>query len=130
MYGQQNVKINKTFLDFKLSPCSLCGMFSLGDSTSANPGSLCCITSRKTDSHQYNTVIPPAQHLFLPPPPSTTCCASTRNVRSGHSPPYWPCHFPDTTISGINTPHVPSLVILHPPALEAGTDGRFRNVSF
>jgi hypothetical protein len=45
------------------------------------PGSPCCITSRKTDSHQYNTVIPPAQHSFIPPPPSITCCASTRPVR-------------------------------------------------
>jgi len=68
----------------------------MGDSTSANPGSPCYITSRKTDSHQYNTVIPPAQHSFIPPPASTTCCASTRPVRSLYSllalP--LPCHIP------------------------------------
>jgi len=40
------------------------------------------------------------------------------------------CHFPATTISGINTPHVPTPVILHPPALEDGTDRGFRNVGF
>jgi len=37
---------------------------------------------------------------------------------------------PATTISGINTPHVPSLVFLHLPALEDGTDRWFRNVGF
>jgi hypothetical protein len=31
-----------------------------GFNLSANPGNPCCITTRKTDSHQYNTVIPPA----------------------------------------------------------------------
>jgi len=31
---------------------------------------------------------------------------------------------------GINTPHVSSSVILHPPALEDGTDRGFRNVGF
>ena len=66
------------------------------DWTSANPGSPCCITSRETDSHQCNTVIPPAQHSFIPPPPSTTCCASSRPVRSLYfllALPL-PCHIP------------------------------------
>jgi hypothetical protein len=49
---------------------------------------------------------------------------------SSHSPPYWSCHFRATTISGINTPHVPSPVILHPPAFEDGTDRVCRNVGF
>ena len=35
-----------------------------------------------------------------------------------------------TTISGINTPHISALVILHPPALEDGTGRGFRNVGF
>jgi hypothetical protein len=39
-------------------------------------------------------------------------------------------HFPATTISGINTPHISAPVILHPPALEDGTDRGFRNVGF
>ena len=39
-------------------------------------------------------------------------------------------HFPVTTISGINTPHISALVILHPPVLEDGTDKGFLNVGF
>ena len=54
----------------------------MGDSISANPGSLCCIPQDKLTATQYNTVIPPAQHLFIPSPSSTTCCAYTRPVRS------------------------------------------------
>jgi hypothetical protein len=68
----------------------------MGDSSSANPGSPCCTTSRKTDSHQHNTVIPLAQHSFIPPPPSTTCYASTLPGRSLHfllALPL-PCHIP------------------------------------
>ena len=37
---------------------------------------------------------------------------------------------PATAISGINTPHVSALVIIHPPALEDGADRGFRNVGF
>jgi len=34
------------------------------------------------------------------------------------------------TLSGINTPHIPSPVILHPLAYEDGTDRGFRNVGY
>jgi len=102
----------------------------MGDSTSANPDSHYCINSRKTDSHQYNTVIPPAQHSFIPPPSSTTCCASTRPAPSGQSTSYWPCPFPATTLSSINTTHISTRVILPSPAYEDGTDREFRNVGF
>jgi len=37
---------------------------------------------------------------------------------------------PDRVLAGINTPHIPSLVILHPPAYEDGIDRGFRNVGF
>jgi len=78
-----------------------------GDSTSAKTENPCCITSRKTDSHQYNTVIPPAQHLFIPPPPPTTWCASTRPIRL--FPSYRSCHFLATSLPIINiqTLHTP-----------------------
>jgi len=41
---------------------------------------------------------------------------------------HWLPHQPARTVSGINTPHIPSLVILHPPAYEDGTDRGFQNV--
>jgi len=43
---------------------------------------------------------------------------------------HWLFHEPARTLSGINTPHIPSLVILHPPAHEDGTDRGFRNVGY
>jgi len=43
---------------------------------------------------------------------------------------YWLLHQPARTLSGINTPNIPSLVILHPPAYEDGTDRGFRNVGY
>jgi hypothetical protein len=72
-------------------------------------------------SHPHSTYL---YHLPLPlsvvhPP-----------VPTGHSTSYRPCHFPATTISAINTPHISALVILHPPVLEDGTDRGFRNVGF
>jgi len=36
-------------------------------------------------------------------------------------------HFPAPTQSGINTPHNPSIDILHSSAYEDGTDSEFRN---
>ena len=42
----------------------------------------------------------------------------------------WLLHQPARTLSGINAPHTPSLVILHPPAYEDGTDRGFRNVGY
>ena len=33
----------------------------------------------------------------------------------------WLLHWPARTLSGINTPHIPYPVILHPPAYEDGT---------
>ena len=43
---------------------------------------------------------------------------------------HWLLHQPARTLSGINTPHIPSPVILHPPAYEDGTDRGFRNVGY
>jgi len=37
---------------------------------------------------------------------------------------------PARTLSGINTPHIPSPVILHPPIYEDGTNRGFRNVGY
>ena len=37
---------------------------------------------------------------------------------SGHSPSHWLHHLPAKTLSGINTPHIPCPVILHPPAMK------------
>jgi hypothetical protein len=87
------------------------------------PGNPCCITSRKTDSQQYNTVIPPAEHSFIPPPPSTTCCASTRPVRSLHfllALPL-PCHIP-TEYKYTDTSQ-PELFFLHLPRKMELTEG-------
>jgi len=39
-------------------------------------------------------------------------------------------HQPARTLSGINTPHISSPVILHPPVYEDGTDRGFRNVGY
>jgi len=49
---------------------------------------------------------------------------------SGHSTSYWPCHFPATTLSSINTPPISTQIIPHSPAYEDGTDRWFRNVGF
>jgi len=43
---------------------------------------------------------------------------------------HWLLHLPARTLSGINTPHIPSPVILHPPAYEDGTGRIFRNVGY
>ena len=43
---------------------------------------------------------------------------------------HWLLHQPVRTLSGINTPHIPSLVIFHPPAYEDGTDRGLRNVGY
>jgi hypothetical protein len=51
-------------------------------------------TREKETATKRKTVILPTQNLFIPPPPSTTCRASTRPAPSGHSPSYWPYHFP------------------------------------
>ena len=66
----------------------------------------------------YTTVIPlpqPAVHLPAP-------------IRSLTF--HWLLHQPARTLSGINTPHIPSPVILHPPAYEDETDRGFRNVGY
>ena len=86
------------------------------------------IDSRKADSHSVhnsdptrtrtNICLPLPQPVVTPPTPS------------GHSPSHWLRYFPTTPPSGINTPHVPSLVILHPPAHEDGADRGFRNVGY
>ena len=61
----------------------------------------------KLRERRHQPITPQWSH---PPAPSTTCYART--------------------LSGINTPHIPSLVILHPPAYEGGTDRGFRNVGY
>ena len=43
---------------------------------------------------------------------------------------HWLLHQPVRTLSGINTPHIPSSVILHPPANEDGTDRGFQNIGY
>ena len=75
--------------------------------------------------------MPPAQHLSIPPPsPFHYLMSSTLPARSGHFTPYWPCHFPATTIPSINTPHKLNRVILHSLPYEDGTDKVFGNVGF
>ena len=88
------------------------------DSTSANPESFYCITSRKRDSHRVHNsdATRTCTYICLPLPQPFV----TPPALSGHSPSHWLHHFPTTTPSGINTPHVSSPVILHPPACEDG----------
>jgi len=43
---------------------------------------------------------------------------------------HWLLHLPARTLPGINTPHIPSPVVLHPPAYEDGTDRGFRNIGY
>ena len=84
---------------------------SINRDASANPGNHCYINSRKGDSHSVHYSDPTRTRTCIPPP-STTCwyihppCLGTR-------PYHWLRHFPITTLSGINTPHTPSPVILH-----------------
>ena len=67
-------------------------------------------------SHLYTCPLPqPAVHLPAP-------------IRSLAF--HWHLHQPARTLSGINTPHIPSPVILHPPAYEDGTDRWFWNVGY
>ena len=85
---------------------------------------------KKRDSHQYNTAMPPAQHSFIPPPLPLPAVHPAAPPRPVTLLPIDPAISPLTTITGINTPHVSALVILHPPAYEDGTDRGFRNVGF
>ena len=60
-------------------------------------------TPTRTRTHTY-ICLPIPQPVVTPPAPS------------GHSPSHWLRHFPTTTLSGINTPHVPSQsFIIHLP---------------
>ena len=79
-------------------------------------------TQGEEASADYTTVIPPALALiYLPlPQPVMHLPAHFRSLAF-----HWLLHQPARTLSGINTPHIPSLVILHPPAYEDGTDGVF-----
>ena len=93
-------------LDFKLSPCSLCSMFSFGyfpgvwglkaDVSEPSIGSIFIVT--------YLYHLPPPLPVVHPPAPS------------GYSSSYWPCQFPATTLPSINTPHISTRVILPSPA--------------
>ena len=65
-------------------------------------------------------------YIYLPLPQP----AVTPPTPTGHSSSHWLRHFPTTTPSGTNTPHVPTQGILHPPAHEDGTDRGFLNVGF
>jgi len=78
----------------------------MGDSASANPGNHCYIDSRKGDSHWVHNSdpTPTRTYICLPLPQSVV----TPPAPSGHFPSHWLRHFPTTTPSGINTPHVPS----------------------
>ena len=84
--------------------------------------------SRKADSHSVHNSDPTRTRTYiclsLPQP------IVTPPAPSGHSHSHWLRHFPTTTPSGINTPHRPIPVILHPPAHEDGNDRGFRNVSY
>ena len=80
----------------------------MGDSASVNPGNHCYIDSRKADSHSVHNSDPTSTrtrtYICLPLPQPVV----TPPTPSGHSPSHWLRHFPTTTPSGINTPHVPS----------------------
>jgi len=90
----------------------------MGDTTSANPGSHCYTNSRKGDSHRVHysdrtrTYIPPPLHNLLCTYPPPSCHSPSIGSSTGLPEP----------CSGINTPHIPYPVILHPPAYEDGTD--------
>ena len=96
------------------------------DSAPANHGNLCYINSRKADSHPVHNSDPTRTFICLP----LSQLIVTPPTPSGHSPSHWLRPIPTTTHSGINTPHVSSPVILHPPAHEVGTDTGFRNVGY
>ena len=84
-------------------------------------------TQGEEASADYTTVIPPALALiYLPlPQPVMHLPAHSQSLAF-----HWLLHQPARTLSGINTPHIPSFVILHPPGYEDGTDRGFRNVGY
>ena len=103
----------------------------MGDSTSANPGSHCCINPRKRDKPKKKRQ----------PPSITQWSPRTELIYTTSPLHYLLCIHPHrlvpplpmgpaTTILDINTPHIPAPVILHPPAIEDRTDRGFRNVGF
>jgi len=99
----------------------------MGVSTSADPGSRCCTNSGREGIRRLHHSDPTRTRSYIPAP-STTCYAPNRPLPVTRL--HWLLHQPARTLSGINTPHIPSLVILHPPAYEDGTDGGFRNVGY
>ena len=78
-------------------------------------------------SADYTTVIPPALALIYLPLPQPVMHLPTHSQSLAF---HWLLHQPARTLSSINTPHIPSLVILHSPAYEGGTDRGFRNVGY
>jgi len=97
-------------------------------SASADPANHCYTNSTKADSHPVHYSDPTSTRTYIPAPFHNLLC--TYPPPSGHSPFHWLLHQPARTLSGINTPHIPSPVILHPPAYEDGTDRGFRNVGY
>jgi len=99
-----------------------------GISTSADPANHCYTNSTKADIHPVHHNDPTRTHTYEPAPFLNLLC--TYQPTSDHSPSHWLLHQPTRTLSVINTPHIPSPVIFHPPAYEDGTDRWFRNFGY
>ena len=108
--------------------CILITSIEMGVSTSADPGSLCYTNSTKGDSHPVHYNDPTRTRTYIPAPLPQPAVHLPTHIRSLAF--HWLLHQPARTLSGINTPHIPSPVILHPPAYEYGTDRGFRNVGY
>ena len=80
---------------------------------------VCCISTWKPLQHKLKkSKQPPSTlqrtHRTYIPPTAPPLPVVTPPTPSGHSPSHWLLPFPTTPLSGINTPHTPSPVILHP----------------
>ena len=92
----------------------------MGVSTSADPANHCYTNPRKGDSHPVHYNDPTRTRTYIPAPLPQPAVHLPAHIRSLAF--HWLLHQPARTLSGINTPHIPSPVIIHPPAYEDGND--------
>ena len=97
----------------------------MGVSTSAETGSHCYTNSSKGGIRGVHYSDPNRTRTCPLPQPVVQLPAQFRSLAF-----HWLLHQAVRTLSGINTPHIPYPVILHPPAYEDRTDRGFRNVGY